>query len=142
LLLPILVGVVILRFLRRVQPEALEEKEQWEAKRPPKQQNTPVSTPEPFDTEIFLFSHHWASALQQVSLPMASRWARGYALFEWLVTLNEDPFVIAPNLWKTLQRSSKLTSPTEPRILSGLGCGRLWKHMHPEQPMPDVEKWV
>ena len=50
--------------------------------------------------------------------------------FDWLVTLNEDHYFSPANMARAL----KGVDASQSVILSGLGCGRLWKYAHPGKP--------
>ena len=52
--------------------------------------------------------------------------------YEWLVTGNEDQFIMPELTWEGFKKAPR----DRPLIVSGFGCGQLWNYSHPGEEMP------
>jgi hypothetical protein len=57
--------------------------------------------------------------------------------FKWLLTFNEDQYVMVEHVLEHLED----LNPDEKMILSGIGCGRRWEYVNPGKPRPDDWGW-
>jgi hypothetical protein len=53
--------------------------------------------------------------------------------FKWLLTFNEDQYVVVEHALEGL----KTLNPNDPMVVAGIGCGRRWSYVNPGKPKPE-----